>query len=196
MKPEPAQPAESPEARAEHAVSNLIALCRLKFGNTDPSASVAMEEGEWLLSNLAASTARPTERGAVEAQALSLVLEMADPDLRAATSELRATWQKQARRIATLAAALPATDQVAEVERLREALQGIADYPEGNWHGDMTAVRNRAREALATQPATGRTMGGEVDWRRLAKLAGEHGVRFKTNRGMEAFLAALQNGGE
>lgn len=32
---------------------------------------------------------------------------------------------------------------------------------------------------------------GEVDWRKIAKLAGEHGIRYRTNTALLKFLAAL-----
>ena len=51
------------EQRALDAVHNLIVLCRLKFGNSDESANIAMEEGEWLLARIAALSASPAPSG-------------------------------------------------------------------------------------------------------------------------------------
>lgn len=46
-------------------------------------------------------------------------------------------------------------------------------------------------EALATVAAAN-DEGVALDWRAIAKLAGEHGVRYRTNTAFEKFLAAIR----
>jgi len=275
MTPEPAQPAKSPEARAlpcpnpwcashaDEAVPNgddvwqhpalsplyrvQCAYCPIKGPTADTEQKAV---AAW--NTRAATTARPTERGAVEAISVRLLSEMrrvarqdgwslavhgsmardldiiAVPWTDAATDEtafveaMRAAVARElsgkafigagndgrtaghedkphGRRCWTIHAisdqlvesergahpyvdlaimdfrALAATDQAAEVEHYRAALERIAKgttvHLEGGeaWPSPLGARNSQeiARRALATQPATGRTMGGEApseDW--------------------------------
>ncbi len=48
-----------------------------------------------------------------------------------------------------------------------------------------------ALAAIATQPATSQEGEGKLDWRKIAKAAGEHGVRYRTNAALERFLSEI-----
>jgi len=94
----------------------------------------------------------------------------------------------------------PATDQAAEVERnleaQRQTIEACARTVEGSWviSGHVkervaASVRAlRPNQALATQTATGRTMGGECNC--AARYYGDD------RNAHQLCCAALQNGGE
>lgn len=56
---------------------------------------------------------------------------------------------------------------------------------------DATAKAEQIVEFLVASSASLSGGAEEVDWRKVAKLAGEHGVRYRTNAGMAKFIAAL-----
>ncbi|WP_257541215.1 hypothetical protein [Sphingobium sp. CFD-1] len=51
------------------------------------------------------------------------------------------------------------------------------------------------RQALTSSPAAEAepVAGDALDWLKVAKLAGEHGIRYRTNRALEQFLAAISS---
>lgn len=163
MTDEAAQPAESPEARAARIIQNW------RDGNAGEDD--ALDTARLVAKALAATTARPTERGAVEREEIARIIrtetDFDHPDqghyLRAADRVIAAL---------TPPVTVAATDQAGEVER--RAIDFLATWYE--WQGDpqpwwdaLPPDRKEVaiRAALATQPATGRTMGGEApseDW--------------------------------
>lgn len=80
-----------------------------------------------------------------------------------------------------------------EVERLRAALRNIAEGNLGDarWQANYARIKEVAAEALATVAAANDEEVA-LDWRAVAKLAGEHGVRYRTNTALEKFLAAIR----
>ena len=203
MTPEPAQPAETPEARAIafkvgdvatpldpvthfYKAGELVIVEGFNKAGGDRPDWIKMKgkPGHCSQSNFrhatsdeiaaafAATTARPTERGAVpEGWALvpiNLTAEMEKAGAKgrqnSAISSFRDGWKY------ALAAvpALPATDQAAEVEAAAERIiHALPEHADRDWQSDPIQETEReyarpiARAALATQPATGRTMGGE-----------------------------------
>jgi hypothetical protein len=173
---EPAQPAESPEAL-------LIHLQRM------PMTEWVWTDAQRIFGVLAASTARPTERGAVEGlreASNRLLLAMTTRALRGRDHVPSMREEQDAASALREALAQPATDQAAGVERYRKALETMClavEYSAGCDEGItpdeasseimsyagayLATAYDEARAALATQPATGRTMGGEApseDW--------------------------------
>jgi hypothetical protein len=219
MTPEPAQPAESPEARE---FASVVVQAVEDAANDDCKPSEAVER------ILAASTARPTERGAVEArQGISIngqpvtsaeVIAIGhDLDAEDGGYPLLATDQaaevEAGERVAdAVHAELWKADE--EIKRLRYAMNEIdvlagttlpSDGPEAAFAALESIIKlihpfriNAA--ALATQPATGRTMGGEVapalfDAIVSAVEEAANGI-CDPSESVERIVAALQNGGE
>jgi len=203
MTPEPAQPAESPEVRAQKYV--LQGDYRMAY--------FAMCEA---YGHLTASTARPTERGAVEDYKLPC-----DVHLPPATV-IRAGCDLSTLKLAMEAdyrprhfdghpnKCLPPTDQAAEVEARAAWFRRNADRGRRDAfiHVDPVYFASECADAimagtLATQPATGRTMGGEDGLRealREARLQLEYMDQRSPSGTTPAVIAridaALQNGGE
>jgi hypothetical protein len=195
---------------------------------------------------LAATTARPAERGAVEPTGALLICDQTGGRMWTRWPVDESTKQEAddlygdtgGYRTVPLYAALaqPATDQAAEVEeyalgRLAEMVDsGRIDAAYGNFsHPAVTMIADvrkmlPALRTLATQPATGRTMGGEkyrhvkrgtvyevvgtaelqttdgalVDGSSLIVYRGDDGRLWAREEGEfhDGRFAALQNGGE
>jgi hypothetical protein len=255
----PAQPAESPEARAKAGTfiwhnrtdDEIIraAFPELPdgqiYGWMTTSGVIYAGEGypvpqrRFALDNQtcaafllrAATTARPTERGAVEARAHAWFKALPVHRYGAEIDGVPAVTMT-ARDVTDFVAALalPATDQAAEVEHMDgektarlfhdtyERLAPSFGYktradtkafdpttPNGRL---MIAVCSEVAATLATQPATGRTMGGEDGMRkaceRLLSAMTKRALRGRDHvpsmrdeqDAASALRAALQNGGE
>jgi len=189
---EPAQPAESPEARAlcPKAVAAAIKATEYKYFGDYEMSDDQREAVDVLVEvarrHFAATTARPTERGAVEA--LQLARPIVEADLEAAKEQGDADWEGMSFTALeaiddalTPPVTVAATDQAGEVERRERLIEQLeAEFGDSYdctrvWSAwgvgtmgedDFVPVSDRVGEiadgilaALDTQPATGRTMG-------------------------------------
>jgi hypothetical protein len=150
------------EERARQVVSDLVFLCRLKYGNTDASASLAMQEGEQLLADLAAQPEGMVPSG--EAIIAALVVERQKP----LQGPEHGAWDRGRRyglddaiRIArALAGFPPATIRPASGESdatamLREAMDsdqrpkiGEGEYAYAKLHELPKMLRDQAKDVL------------------------------------------------
>lgn len=85
---------------------------------------------------------------------------------------------------------------------LRRCLASLRPIPEDPEEKDIATIAymmgakdERDRAALATHKTAdaGAMRESDLNWRAVGKLAGEHGVRFRTNRALIQFLNAIRN---
>ncbi len=65
------------------------------------------------------------------------------------------------------------------------------------FYGDMTGPEALARHRIAATPpdALQTVVEADLDWRLIAKIAGENGIRYRTNAALVKFLNALSLAG-
>lgn len=74
------------------------------------------------------------------------------------------------------------------------AAEHAKDFQTANWTDALRSADSViACLAALSQPTP--VEAGALDWRRVAKLAGEFGIRYRTNAAFEQFLAALSQPG-